>query len=145
MISEYEKFWRNKKFAVVGHSKKRNFPKLTYQGLKNLEKTVYPIDSSVSRIENDSTFTDFSSLPEKVDAVVLELPKEETKDWIEKAVDAGVKNIWCHMQTETPEAIAFAQEKEVNLLTGTCAVMYLQKGFTYHSIHKWIMKLVGKY
>ena len=28
---------------------------------------------------------------------------------------------------------------------GTCAVMYVTPGFTYHSVHKWIMKLVNKY
>jgi hypothetical protein len=31
------------------------------------------------------------------------------------------------------------------MLTGTCAVMYLTQGFTYHSIHKWLNKVLGKY
>jgi hypothetical protein len=32
-----------------------------------------------------------------------------------------------------------------NFYGGTCAVMYLTPGFTYHSIHRWIMKAVRKY
>ena len=32
-----------------------------------------------------------------------------------------------------------------NVYGGTCAVMYLTPGFTYHSIHRWIMKAVRKY
>ena len=44
-----------------------------------------------------------------------------------------------------PEALALARKKGLNVHSGTCAVMYVTPGFTYHSIHKWIMKLLGKY
>jgi hypothetical protein len=33
----------------------------------------------------------------------------------------------------------------LNARSGTCAVMYVTPAFTYHSIHKWIMKAVRKY
>ncbi len=49
------------------------------------------------------------------------------------------------MRCETPEAIPGAREKNLNLRTGTCAVMYVTPGFTYHAIHRGIMKLIGKY
>ena len=49
------------------------------------------------------------------------------------------------MGTESPEALALAEEKGLNARSGTCAVMYVTPGFTFHSIHKWIMKLIGKY
>ncbi len=71
MASNHELFWENNSFAVVGHAAKKNFPRLTYRGLKKLRKVVFP--------------------------------------------------------------------------SGTCAVMYLTPDLTYHSIHKWIMKLTGKY
>lgn len=58
---------------------------------------------------------------------------------------AGINNVWIHMNCDTPEAIAVAWEKGMNLFYGTCAVMYLQEGFSYHPIHGWINKLVGKY
>ena len=145
MASEYETFWENQSFAVVGHAAAKNFPVLTYRGLKALGKSAYPVDPSAEHIEGDQVYRDLASLPEKVDAVVLEVPKGETRDWVERAADAGIGNVWIHMQRDTPEALALAREKGLNLRSGTCAVMYVTQGFSYHSIHKWIMKLVGKY
>jgi hypothetical protein len=64
---------------------------------------------------------------------------------VRKAADAGIKNVWIHMGRDTPGAIALAEEKGLTVLTGTCAVMYVKKGPSYHSIHKWINKMIGKY
>jgi len=145
MASNYEMFWENDSFAVVGHTAKKNFPHLTYRGLKSAGKTVFPVDPSVKEIEGDRAFPDLQSLPAKVEALVLEVPKDETRDWIARAAAAGIKDVWIHMHRETPEALALAKENGMNVRSGTCAVMYLTPQLTYHSIHKWIMKLAGKY
>ena len=145
MASKYEDFWEHNSFAVVGHSAKKNFPRLTYRGLKKRRKVVFPVDPSVEAIDGDRAYADLQALPDKVDALVLEVPKEETRDWVARAAEAGIKNVWIHLQRDTPEALALARESGINLRSGTCAVMYLTPDLTYHSIHKWIMKLIGKY
>jgi predicted CoA-binding protein len=145
MPSRYEQFWTLEGFAVVGHSAKRSFPKLTYEALRKQGRKVFAVDPSAARIEGDEAFPDLESLPEKVDAVVLEVPKEETEAWVRKAADAGIRNVWIHMTRETPEALALAEERGLNVLTGTCAVMYVTPGFTYHSLHKWANQLTGRY
>lgn len=145
MASGFENFWRNGSFAVIGDAKKKNFPILTYRGLVKLGKTVFPVDPSMEEIEGDRVYPDLASLPHKVEAAVLEVPKEDTKDWVMKAAEAGIDEIWIHMGRETPEALKLAQEKGMNVRSGTCAVMYLTPEFSYHSVHKWIMKLIGKY
>ncbi len=145
MPSNYETFWDKDCFAVVGDKDKQNFPVLTYRGLKNLGKAVFPVDPSVEKVDGDQTYETLESIPAKVDAVVLEVPKEDTRDWVAKVADAGIKDIWIHMGRETPEAIALAQHKGMNARTGNCAVMYVKREPSYHSIHKWIMKLAGKY
>ena len=145
MTSNYETFWEHQSFAVIGHESKQNFPVLTYRGLKKQGKTVYPVDPSVKQIEGDRAFADLACLPEKVEAVVLEVPQEETAAWVGRAAAAGVRDVWIHMGRDTPEALVVADENGLNVRSGTCAVMYVTGGFTYHSIHKGIMKLMGKY
>lgn len=146
MTSGYEDFWNKNSFALVGHSgSKKKFPGLTYAALKKIGKTVYAVDPGADQIDGDKTYADLASLPDGVEAAILELPKEETKDWVGKVADAGIKNLWIHMKTDTPEALALAKEKGLNVLSGTCAVMYVTQGFTHCSIHKWIFKLLGKY
>ena len=53
MPSNYETFFNGQKFAVVGNSDKMNFPVLTYRGLKNLSKTVFPVDVKANEIDGD--------------------------------------------------------------------------------------------
>lgn len=145
MPSNYESFWQHGRYAVVGHKAKRNFPELTYKGVKKLGKTVFAVDPSLDEVQGDAVFKDLGALPEKVDGVVLETPPEETREWVAKAADLGIKDVWIHMGRDTPEALALAEEKGINVRHGTCAVMYVTPGFTYHAIHRGIMKLVGKY
>ena len=145
MSIDYQSFWTYQSYAVVGHSAKKNFPGITYRGLKQRGKTIFPVDPSIDQVDGDKTYPDLAALPEKVEAVILELPKEETRDWIEKAAAAGITNVWIHMNCDTPEAIALAREKGIKLFYGTCAVMYLQQGFSYHAIHRGINKLLRKY
>lgn len=145
MTSNYETFWDRQVFAVVGHRAKRNFPSLTYRHLKERGKTVFPIDPSVSDIDGDPTFADLDRLPIKAEAVVLEVPKEETRAWVERAAGHGVRDLWIHMGRDTPEALALARARGMNVRSGTCAVMYLRPGFSYHSLHKWAMKAIGRY
>ncbi len=145
MASNYETFFAADRFAVVGRSADKPFPILSYRGLKKRGKTVYAIDPSVADIDGDQTYADLSALPGPVDAVLIEVPKTETRDWVARAADAGVKDVWVHMAHDTPEALALAAERGINLRTGTCAVMYLNKGLSYHSIHKWIMQALNKY
>jgi predicted CoA-binding protein len=145
MPSQHETFWNNDKFAVVGYSEVKPFPTLTYGALKLAEgKTVYPVDPTTDTIEGDPAFSDLSSLPEPVDAVVLEPPREETAGWIEQAAAAGITEVWIHMGRETPEAMDLARERGLNVRTGTCAVQYLTGGFP-HNIHRFLRKLAGRW
>lgn len=145
MPSDYEKFWDSSSYALVGHSTKMPFPKLTYRALKKSGKKVFAVDPSADTIEGDHAYHDLASLPEKVEAIVIEVPEEQTQDWVAKAADTGIKNVWIHMGCETPEALRLAKERGQAVLHGTCAVMYVTPGFSFHSIHKWINKLLGKY
>ena len=145
MPSKYETFWELNNYAVVGHSEKRKFPVITYRGLKKQGKTVYPVDPSIDQVEGDKTYPDLEDIEGKIDAVVLEVPKEETREWMDRVAKSGIRDVWIHMQRDTPEALALAKEAGINVRCGSCAVMYLSRGLTYHSIHKWVMKVAGKY
>jgi len=145
MASAHEAFWTHSSYAFVGHSAKKPFPRISYGEAKKSGKKVFAVDASVEQIDGDKTYPNLRSLPEKVEAVVLEVPREETLELVRQAAAAGIKNVWVHMNRETPEAIEFAKHRGLNVLTGTCAAMYTAQGFTYHSIHKWLNKLLRKY
>lgn len=145
MSSDFERFFEKDRFAVVGFSKERPFPILTYRALKKRGSTVYAIDPTCDQIDGDPTYPALNALPGPVQGAILETPKEQTADWVTQAADAGIADVWIHMKTETPEALLRGEELGLNVLFGTCAVMYATKGFSFHSIHKWINKALGIY
>jgi predicted CoA-binding protein len=145
MPTAHERFWENESFAFVGDSAKKGFPTLSYGELRKQGRKVYAVDPSRAEIEGDRAYPDLVSLPEKVQAVVLEVPSEETREWVARAADAGIRHVWIHMGRDTPEALALAEERGLDVLTGTCAVMYVKPGFSYHTLHKWANQLTGRY
>lgn len=144
MPSARETFWTHDRYAVVGHSEQSPFPVLTYGGLKDKGKTVYPVDPSARSIEGDPAYPDLASLPGEVDAVVLEVPREQTAAWVERVAEAGIPRVWIHQTRDTPEALELARERGLEVQHGTCAVMYLRGGFP-HNLHGWVMRLISKY
>jgi predicted CoA-binding protein len=145
MPSEYETFWNAKSYAVVGHTEKSAFPLFTYKGLKKSGRVVYPVDPKADVVDGDRAYPDLASLPASVEAVVIEVPKEETREWIAQAADAGIKDVWVHQTRDTPLAVALAAERGLRLRTGTCAAMYATPGLSFHSIHKLIQIMRGKF
>ena len=145
MISAREQFCQGQTFAFVGNSAKKGFPRLSYGKSKKLGKTAFAVDPSCDAIDGDRAYPDFDALPHKVEAAVLEVPREETAEWVKKAADAGIQRVWIHMNRDTPEALEIAKDRGVSLLTGACAVMYVSRGPSYHSIHKLIAKLTKQY
>ena len=145
MSATRESFWGHGTYAVVGHSAERAFPRLTYEGLKESGKAVYAVDPSRDEIEGDRSYPDLDSLPGSVDAVVLEVPRDETAEWVERAVQAGIGRVWIHQGTESDEAIALAGRQGLETHHGTCAVMYLSRGFNAHGLHRLLWKAIGRY
>ena len=145
MRSPHEEFFQKSRFAVIGNSAKYPFPKYTYRGLKECGKIVFAVDPSSTTIEGDASYMDLTSLPSQVEAVILELPKNETATWVTRALDAGIRNIWIHMETETPEAVSAAVAAGAIVHTGTCAVMYVLPNSFPHNFHRWIMQRLKKY
>ena len=75
----------------------------------------------------------------------LEAARERTQIAVEQVVAAGIKDLWLHMGIETPEVLELCAREGIEVRTGGCAVMYTQQGSSFHSLHKWVVKLKGKY
>ncbi|NCA71243.1 MAG: CoA-binding protein [Sphingobacteriia bacterium] len=145
MPSNYETFFTLGRFGVIGRSQAKPFPLISYRRLKALGKTVFAIDPSTDRIDGDRAYPDLAALPGPVEGLIIETPKTETRDWIAAAAAAGIRDVWVHQGHDTQEAVTLAKEQGINLRTGTCAVMYLEPGLSYHGLHKLIMKWSGRY
>jgi predicted CoA-binding protein len=73
------------------------------------------------------------------------VPAKDCEEWVRRSADAGVRHLWIHMGRDTPQALELARQRGLEVLTGTCAVMYVKQGFTYHSLHKWVNQSLHKW
>jgi len=145
MQTPHEQFWSRGSFAFVGHTARKGFPHLSYREARRQGKKVFAIDPSLGDIQGDLAYPDFAMLPERVEAAVLEVPRQDMLQWVERAAETGVRAIWMHRGRETPEAIAYARDKGIEVFTGACAMMYLHQRLSVHSIHRWVAQLQGAY
>jgi len=137
-------FLTSKKIAIAGVSRDpRKFGNVLYWTLVKKGYDVYPINPNADTIEGNICYH-LEELPEDIKSLLVATSKNDTESVIKDAIEKGFKNIWIQNGSETEAAINLAKEKEINLVTHCCILMYAEpKGF--HRLHEMVSKLIGKY
>ena len=88
-------FLLQKKIAVVGVSRKKTkFGNAIYKELKQKGYHVFPVNPHINTFEGDNCYHDLLSLPEKVDAIVINVPSVQTEKVVREAKQAGINKVW---------------------------------------------------
>jgi predicted CoA-binding protein len=141
-MSDKSDFFALQRFALVGDSREKKFPKFTHKYLEEAGKTVYPVDLAGGQ---EGFLDSLDEVPSDADAVIIEVAKERTAAVVAGAVDHGFKRIWLHQMTETPEAVQAGENAGATVETGGCAVMYLAPTLSPHALHRGVWKIIGRY
>ena len=139
-----ESFLSSKKIAIAGVS--RNSRKFGYTVFKELSQKgfdVYPINPNTNSLGGTPCFQSVSALPSDVKNLLILTPKDQTNGLIREAVSTGISGIWIQQMSETPEAIQFAEENKVNLISKQCILMWLEPVKSIHKFHRNLKKLFG--
>ena len=142
MPTEQESFWDAESFVVITDRTKPAM-KWTIIELKKSGKQVYTVDLSTK--SEDGALKDVSELPDGIQRAVIGVTKTRPEDVVDALEEKGIKEIWIHWMTETPEAQEKSSDYHMHLITGRCPMMYLGHGVSIHTAHREIAKLVGKY
>lgn len=142
MTTELESFWDADSYVVITDRTKPAM-KWTIQELKRSGKKVYTVD--LSKKPEEGTLQNVSELPDGIQSAVIGVTKIRPEDVIDALEQKGIKEIWLHLMTETPQAQEKCREYHMHFITGRCPMMYLGHGVSIHTIHREIAKLIGKY
>jgi len=129
---QVETFLSSPLIGVVGASSNRGKfgNKVLRCYLENGRKVV-PVHPKEKEIEGLACVADVSELPAEVNSISVITPPQVTEKVVEAAVAKGIENIWLQPGAESPAAVAFCQQKGVNLIYGgTCVLVEL--GFSDH-------------
>ncbi len=142
MSKEHESFWDFNNFAVITDRTKPAM-KWTINELAKRGKTVHSVDLSDQPAEG--ALRDVAELPDGIQGAVIGVTEKQPADVVEALAGKGIKNIWIHWMTETPEALEKCNQHQMECLTNRCPMMYLGGSISIHAIHRGIAKLIGQY
>ena len=140
-----EEFLAQKNIAVVGVSRKKTkFGNAIYRELKQKDYKVFAVNPNMSEFEGDTCYSDLLSIPEKVDAVVINVPPMQTEKVVREVNEAGIKKVWLQQGSQSDEAINYCEENGIDCISNECILMFAQPSAFIHRAHKWVWGVFGK-
>ena len=121
------KFLAAKSFAVAGASRDRSkYGNKVFHALVASGRKVYPLNPSASEIEGQTAYASIANLPEVPESLSIVTPPNVTRQVIQQAIAAGVKNIWMQPGAEDAQASQSAREAGINVIDdGSCVLVLL--------------------
>jgi len=140
-----EDFVAQKKIAVVGVSRKKTkFGNAIYKELKQKGYSVFAINPHMNTFEGDVCYPDLLSLPEKIDAVIINVPPGQTEKVVREAKQAGINKVWLQQGSQSDEAVKFCEENGIDCVSNECILMFAQPSAFIHRAHRWVWSVLGK-
>jgi predicted CoA-binding protein len=140
-----EDFIAQKKIAIVGVSRKKTkFGNAIYKELKQKGYQVFPINPHIDAFEGDACYPDLYSIPEKVDAVVINVPPVQTEKVVKEAKQAGINRVWLQQGSQSEAAVKYCEENRIDCVSNECILMFAQPSAFIHRAHRWVWGVLGK-
>jgi predicted CoA-binding protein len=103
---------------------------------KGYEVTVVYLDDSTGGPK-------LSGVKDKVEGVIIAVPKNQVEKAVKEAIAAGSPRIWLQAGSETPEAVALCEQNKTSVVSGACVLMYAEPVSSFHKFHRWLWKTLG--
>ena len=146
MKEAIDKFFSSEAYAVVGVSRnKYKFGTTAFHALQKRQFPVYPVNSHLSAFDDQKCYEKVTDLPDAVQSVVIVVPPDSAEQVVAECKWKGIQNVWLQPGSESSEALSYAQENRMNVIHGQCILMFLEPVQSFHALHRWVNKVVGKY
>lgn len=110
--------------AVVGATDNpAKYGFVIYRDLKRKGYRVYPVNPNRDTVDGDRCYASLRELPEKPTIVNVVVPPSVTREVLEESRELGIDNVWLQPGSESPEALAYLQEHELNYLAHACIMV----------------------
>jgi len=138
-------FVSSNRVAVVGVSRhKQKFGSSIYTELKGRGYQVFAVNPAAEEIQGDKCYPNLAAIKGQVDRAVVCIKPKLVEPVLREAAAIGLKNIWLQWGADTPETVKLGQELGLNVVAGKCILMYAEPVRSFHSFHRFFMKLFGK-
>ena len=126
-MNKIEVFLNASTFAVAGASQDRSkYGNKVFRALVASGRTVHPLNPTAPEVEGDPAFASISDQPVVPESLSIVTPPHVTREVIQQAIAAGVKNIWMQPGAEDDQACEAARQAGLNVIDdGSCILVLL--------------------
>ena len=110
--------------AIIGASS--NPDKWGYKIYKKLKMAGFkaiPVNSKGEIVDDDESFKDLKSIPDKPGVVITVVPPKVTEEIVKICAELEINKIWMLPGSESPEAIKFCEDNGLNVIHHACFVV----------------------
>jgi predicted CoA-binding protein len=138
-----EAFLESRRIAIVGVSRTRGFANEAMRVLRERGYQVFPVNEVADRVEDEPCYHSVAQVPGPVDGVLCVVPPAEAVRVVDDCIRAGVKRLWLQQGSESPAAIARAEEAGLVVVHGACILMYAHP-HGIHRLHAFVDRVRGR-
>jgi hypothetical protein len=89
-------------------------------------------------------YKSLSEISDHLDGAIIITGPEGAKRAIRECINFGIKRVWLYPGSKCDEAIKLAKENDIELIYKAYPLLYLEPVKFPHSLHRWIVKVLGK-
>jgi uncharacterized protein len=126
-MNNIEVFLKASTFAVAGASQDRSkYGNKVFRAIVASGRTAYPLNPTAPEVEGHPAFASISDLPVVPESLSIVTPPHVTREVIQQAIAAGVKNIWMQPGAEDSKGSQAARDAGLNVIDdGSCILVSL--------------------
>ena len=118
-MNKIEVFLKASTFAVAGASQDRSkYGNKVYRAIIASGRTAYPLNPNATEVEGGPAFASIANLPVVLESLSIVTPPQVTRQVIQQAIAAGVKNIGCNPEQKIPK-----EARPLGMLDSTSSTM----------------------
>lgn len=115
---------QNKKYAVIGVSKNpEKYGHRVFKDLLNAGWNVYAVNPSATEVLGNKVYPKISDINDTVDVAIFVVPPQVTFTLLNEVKDLGIKHVWLQPGSESPEAIEFCRENNIECIHDACVMI----------------------
>ena len=149
-LETIEDFLAQKRIAIVGVSREQASDSVNlFEELCRRGYDVVPVNPNTAEIHGRRCFARVQDIWPPLEAVLLMTSPEVTETVVHDCAEAGIRRVWMYRGTGKgsvcAKALAFCQERGIQVVPGQCPFMFLQDAAGFHRFHGFIRKITGRY
>jgi len=145
-LTKIKEFLEPKKMAFAGASRNpKKFGAIVFKELKDRGFEFFPIHPEADWIHDVPCFRQIQEIPSEVENLYIVTPSKHTLSILKAAIGTQIKRVWIQQNSETEEALAFAQQNNLTVVSKKCILMFAEPVRGFHNFHRWLAKVTGSY